>query len=207
MGTYFLQLAIHTFSPRDLDTLNVMAYDYYGTWNGQTNHHSPLLASYGQFSAEATLQHLTNLGADPAKLILGIPSYGRSFALSNPSQSGLGAGITGPGVAGLAGEAGILAYYEICQRIKDDGWTVVNDDPGVRGPYAFKGDQWVGFDDPGMVRRKAEFVKAGGYGGAMVWALDSDDFDNACGCEEYPLLKSINRVLRDYPASGSNCDA
>lgn len=26
-----------------------------------------------------------------------------------------------------------------------------------------------------------------------------------CGCEEYPLLRTINRVLRKYPESGKQC--
>ena len=36
-------------------------------------------------------------------------------------------------------------------------------------------------------------------------ALDLDDFKNTCGCEEYPLLRTINRVLRDYPGPHKNC--
>jgi hypothetical protein len=55
-------------------------------------------------------------------------------------------------------------------------------------------------------RRKSEFVKETGYGGAMIWALDLDDFENVCGCEKYPLLKTINRVLRDYPTPDPKCD-
>ena len=70
------------------------------------------------------------------------------------------------------------------------------------GPYAFKGNQWVGYDDVAMVRRKSEFIKTEGYGGAMIWALDLDDFNNECGCEKYPLLKTINRVLRQTGGSG-----
>ncbi len=46
------------------------------------------------------------------------------------------------------------------------------------GPYAYKADQWVGFDDIAMIRRKSEFVKANGFGGGMIWALDLDDFAN-----------------------------
>ena len=37
-------------------------------------------------------------------------------------------------------------------------------------------------------------------------ALDLDDFKNSCGCEEYPLLRTINRVLRDYPGPHNNCN-
>ena len=36
-------------------------------------------------------------------------------------------------------------------------------------------------------------------------ALDLDDFKNVCGCEEYPLLRTINRVLRKYPGPHNNC--
>jgi chitinase len=36
-------------------------------------------------------------------------------------------------------------------------------------------------------------------------ALDLDDFRNICDCEEYPLLRTINRVLRNYPGPHNNC--
>lgn len=36
-------------------------------------------------------------------------------------------------------------------------------------------------------------------------ALDLDDFRNACECEEYPLLRTINRVLRKYPGPHNHC--
>ena len=39
----------------------------------------------------------------------------------------------------------------------------------------------------------------------MIWALDLDDFKNICGCEEYPLLRTINRVLRDYSVPAPSC--
>lgn len=71
------------------------------------------------------------------------------------------------------------------------------------GPYAYKGNQWVSFDDADMIRKKSELVKTMNIGGAMIWALDLDDFRNSCGCETYPLLKTINRVLRNYPGRSS----
>lgn len=39
----------------------------------------------------------------------------------------------------------------------------------------------------------------------MIWALDLDDFRNVCDCEEYPLLKTINRALRNYPQRKEQC--
>lgn len=75
-------------------------------------------------------------------------------------------------------------------------------DPERRiGPYAYKGDQWVSFDDVEQVKIKAELIKSLGLGGGMVWALDLDDFKNRCQCESSPLLKTLNVVLRgkNYP--------
>ena len=86
--------------------------------------------------------------------------------------------------------------------MQHDDWKRVYHKDNAMGPYAFKGNQWVGYDDVAMVRRKSEFIKTEGYGGAMIWALDLDDFNNECGCEKYPLLKTINRVLRQTGGSG-----
>ena len=81
-------------------------------------------------------------------------------------------------------------------------WKRVYHPENAMGPYAFNGNQWVGYDDVAMDRRKSQFVLDKGYGGAMIWALDLDDFNNVCGCEKYPLLKTINRVLRNYGGKG-----
>ena len=73
------------------------------------------------------------------------------------------------------------------------------------GPYAYKGNQWVGFDDVETIRQKSQYIKDNGFGGGMIWALDLDDFNNQCGCEKYPLLKTINRVLRGYSSPDPHC--
>ncbi len=80
------------------------------------------------------------------------------------------------------------------------------DPEGAIGPYAYKGNQWTSFDDVSMIRKKSQLIKTMNIGGAMIWALDLDDFRNSCGCEPHPLLRTINRVLRDYPGPDPNCD-
>lgn len=80
---------------------------------------------------------------------------------------------------------------------------MVQDPKRRMGPYAYKGNQWVSFDDKAMIRQKAKFVRSLGLGGGMVWALDLDDFKNHCGEGVHPLLSELQSVL-SAPASGSD---
>ena len=84
----------------------------------------------------------------------------------------------------------------MCRLIKQ-GWTVNKDEknPPRMGPYATKGDQWVGFDDKDMIAQKCHYVRDNGFGGGMVWALDLDDFNNLCGEGAYPLMNTMREIL------------
>lgn len=131
-----------------------------------------------------------------------MPLYGQSFSINDPKA---GTGLNVPASAGNAGEftraAGFLSYYEICDRIHNRGWTVVQDPERRIGPYAYKGNQWVSFDDADMLRQKAQYVRDMNLGGGMVWALDLDDFRGRCGEGPHPLLHTLQEVLADPPNS------
>lgn len=192
------------------DWIAVMAYDYHGQWDKQTGHVAPMYVHPEDvtpyFNTNYTINYWIDKGADPRKLVLGMPMYGQSFSLAENKRHGLNQPTYGGGEAGEETRArGFLAYYEICERIRNNGWKVVRDRRGRMGPYAYSKDQWVSFDDVLMIRHKSEFVKAMNLGGAMIWALDLDDFRNLCDCEQYPLLRTINRVLRNYPGPAPVC--
>jgi len=54
------------------------------------------------------------LGADPEKLVLGIPNYGRSYTLLDSDNNELGSSANGRGHQGkYTKEDGYLAYYEV----------------------------------------------------------------------------------------------
>lgn len=103
---------------RDFDWIGVMTYDYHGHWDKKTGHVAPLSvhseADVVYFNTNYTLNYWIKLGADPAKLILGVPLYGQSFTLENPNNNGLNAPAKGTGQAGeFTRQAGFLAYYEV----------------------------------------------------------------------------------------------
>jgi len=191
------------------DWIAVMTYDYHGHWDKATGHVAPMYhhaeGPNPKFNANFTMKYWQELGADPKKLIMGMPTYGQAFSLKDTSNTGLNS----PASKGQAGQytraAGFLAYYEICHKIRNEGYTVVEDASGTMGPYAYKGNQWVGYDDIAMIRHKSEYIKRNGFGGGMIWALDLDDFRGNCGCGTHPLLRTINQVLRNVPGPPAGC--
>ncbi|KAL3284612.1 hypothetical protein HHI36_018766 [Cryptolaemus montrouzieri] len=187
-----------------LDWMNILSYDYHSAFESSVNHHAPLLplqeASEYDYDVELnidfTIKHYLELGADPTKLVLGIPTYGRSYTLFNPDANAIGDPADGPGEMGEATrENGYLAYYEICENIKSNDWTVVQPNEEAMGPYAYKDNQWVGFDDENIVRRKSEYVAKNGLGGIMFWAIDNDDFRGGCHGRPYPLIEAAKEAL------------
>lgn len=150
---------------------------------------------YPYFNVNYTVKYWIEKGAPPNKLVLGMPSYGRSFTLAIPSNHGTNAPTYGAGEAGqYTRAAGFLSYYEICENI-NRGWTVVSD--SLSETYAFHGNQWVSYDDANMIHIKANYIRNNGLGGGMMWALDLDDFNGtSCGQGRYPILTELNKVLR-----------
>ncbi|KAJ8889918.1 hypothetical protein PR048_009423 [Dryococelus australis] len=143
-----------------------------------------------------TVKHLIELGADRDKLVVGIPTYGRSYTLFNPDATDIGAPADGPGEQGDATrEKGYLAYYEICENLEKNDWEVVQPNPSAMGPYAYKGNQWVGYDDEDIVRRKAKYVSENALGGIMFWAIDNDDFRGKCHGRPYPLIEAGKEAM------------
>jgi chitinase len=46
---------------------------------------------------------------------------------------------------------------------------------------------------------QVKYIKNMGFGGAMAWTVDLDDFNNLCCREPFPLLRTINRILGSVP--------
>merc|ERR1719288_53063 len=195
---------------QDLDFFNLLTYDYHAAQEPAVNHHSPLYrpddwSEYDfrkDLNIDSTVRFYLDNGATRDKLVLGIPTYGRSFTLANPDVHEIGSPATGPGEQGSGTkEDGYLAYYEICNKILNDAWDLVTQYPGFMGPYAHSGNQWVGFDDVDAVVEKAFYVAEEELGGIMFWTIDNDDFRGTCGKTPYPLIESAKEAMYSVKSS------
>lgn len=191
-----------------VDFINIMSYDFHGKWESKTGHNAPLFASSSetewrkQLSMDFGIKLWERMGAPKSKLVVGLATYGRSFTLANSAQTGMNAATSGGGKAGeFTREAGFLAFYEICDMLKQGASYHWDEEQAV--PYAVQGDQWVGFDDELSIRNKVKWLNEQGYAGAMVWALDMDDFKGTCTPKKYPLIRAMAEGLFNLPARPS----
>ena len=116
-----------------------------------------------------------------------------------------------------------LDFLKICTFLKN-GATQAWDAPQYV-PYAYKGNEWVGYDNvksfnikvrsaPPMccelspefpkikwllvssILKQAEWLKQNNFGGAMIWAIDMDDFTGTfCNQGKFPLTNTLKDVL------------
>ena len=200
-----------------LDFVNVMTYDFYGPWLNIAGHHSPLYATKGdqrELSVESSIQFWLKSGISRNKLIMGIPTYARSFTMARTGvQDHYARSFTmartgvqdqelhpqsrGPGSPGpiTRGDKGTLSFPEVCLILRE---------PGIRqfwnhdwsAPFLIQGDQWIGYENVSSVKVKTEFVKEMRLGGAMIWAINLDDVTGSCeGNIRMPLSYTISDGL------------
>ncbi|XP_067387544.1 acidic mammalian chitinase-like, partial [Emydura macquarii macquarii] len=174
-------------------------YDFHGGWDPVTGHNSPLYegsADYGDYkylNCKYAMEYWNDNGVPAEKLLMGFPTYGRSFTLTS-SNTGVGAPASGAGSAGpYTREAGFWAYYEICTFLNTAEVRWIDDQ---KVPYAVKGNEWVGYDDKCSYKHKVKYLKEKNFGGAMVWAIDLGDFlGSFCNEGKYPLISELKRLL------------
>ncbi|XP_064101156.1 endochitinase-like [Macrobrachium nipponense] len=198
-----------------LDAIHLMTYDLRGNWCNFADTHSMLFTrptwdkwtSYETLNVNDGALLWEEFGCPANKLVVGTPFYARTYTLASPSMHDIHAGIKqwiGGGNPGPYTEAyGTLAYFEVCKMMLDDAAWVDEYDAEGFVPYTYKDDQWVGYEDPDSLKLKVDHVKEKGYLGAMVWAIDQDDWHNWCGLGANPMMNVIYNGLKDYVVPGT----
>lgn len=194
---------------KSLDFINLMAYDLHGGWEKTTGHHTDsnphLRYSMEALSVVNSVKYWLSKGMDERKLILGLAPYGRSFQLADRCNNGINAPASAAGTGGqYTGEAGFLAYHEICKINWASKTCTTNSQ--VKAPFGSDGTNFIGYDDEESIAYKINnIVKPNNLGGIMVWALDLDDFSNHCGDGSYPIIKAAKQALNTNNFGFSQC--
>jgi len=162
----------------NLDFATVQGYDFYGTWQPQTNHQSQLFnpaanpaPANQRYSVDSAVSKLTSIGAPANKLVVGLPAYGRGWTgVPNVNNGLYQNGTAVPIKQGQMFEAGIADY----KFVKNFPGTVFRDSTNG-AVWKYNGTEFWTYDDPALIQSKGAFVKSRGLGGLMIWSLDGDD--------------------------------
>ncbi|XP_011138223.1 chitinase-like protein Idgf4 [Harpegnathos saltator] len=178
----------------------------------EADYPAPIYGSYGRVAEDnidvSTRYWLEN-GTPGSKIVVGIPTYGRTWKLTSDSQiSGVPPIVTdGPGAAGPhTNEPGLLSYAEICAKLTEHAagrLRRVSDPSKKYGSYAYQaynsdsGEEgiWTGYEDPDTAGIKAGFVKSRGFGGVAIVDLSLDDFRGVCTGDKYPIIRGAKYKL------------
>ncbi|KAF5956274.1 hypothetical protein HYC85_003499 [Camellia sinensis] len=170
---------------KNLDWINVMCYDYHGSWDtSATGAQAALFDPKSNISTSYGLRSWIKAGLPPSKLIMGLPLYGRTWRLKDPRSHGVGA----PAVAVGPGSDGVLTYSEVEAFNRANNATVVYDGVTV-STYSVAGTSWIGYDDARSTTVKIEFAQVLGLRGYFFWAVNGDydwkiSTQGVCKCED-----------------------
>jgi chitinase len=173
---------------RSLDWINLMTYDYHGTWETAAGFVAPLHrdpADPSQTNADASVSLYLKEGVPAAKLTLGQPFYGKGW---EGCDAGRGGGLYQSCRAPVSDPP--EATFEFA-RLVDEGY-LVRDSSGAytiggrgftrhwsaaaRVPYLYNPATrvFISYDDEASIREKSRYVAEKGLRGAMYWELDAD---------------------------------
>lgn len=175
-----------------MDWVNVMTYDMAGDWTDYAGHHSPLFASSKQpgkpRSTELSMKYLLARGMPADRLALGIPLYGKGFAVSEPYAS---TKDKKPRQRSPGGH-----YSRLVQLQKEHGWTRKWDDE-TKSPWLVAPDRSavIGFDDAESVALKTKWAMKLGLRGVFFWEINQDRLGDGTN----PLQEAARKKFDERP--------
>ncbi|MBD2515623.1 hypothetical protein H6G93_11470 [Nostoc sp. FACHB-973] len=156
-----------------VDFINVMTYDYKGTWEADTltGHQAALYGSPGtKDTASWAVQYYKNAGVDPKDIVLGLPLYGRTWTGVEPGGKNDGLFQSGTPVID-----GGVRYSTLHDKLGTNGYQSFWDN-NAKVPYIYSANEKVfhTYEDKISIGAKTDYVKQQGIGGAFFWETPGD---------------------------------
>ncbi len=180
-----------------LDMINLMTYDFYGSWDELSNHHTPLyptLNGDADWCVDGAFSLLTqNFNVPTEKINIGLAFYGK--ALANCTQ--LNGSHTGYDSVNFPSDQGQPHYYTIMENISDFDYYW---DDSVKSPYLLSNtlNTFVTYDDTTSIRYKAEYIMSNNAMGALIWELTGDYTESFSGSGIISETPLVDKVIETY---------
>lgn len=151
--------------------LFIMGYDYHWAGSSESGPSDPLYGGPGtvwasDYALDWTVGDYLFYGANPDRVILGLPLYGRAYVTANnnvPTAS--------------QGDAGTVLWATAQSELAANGGGAL--EPGARSRYYRIGSDQHWVNDVETMRERIQFAMGEGLAGVGFWALNYDDEDAA----------------------------
>jgi chitinase len=188
-----------------VDTVNLMAYDYYEPDDGSTTgHNAPLFTNPDDpkhVSADRSVREYEAAGVPDAKIVLGVPFYGHEWGQVPAQNHGLfQPGKPVPGAFARYGNIVTSMLSPATSNTAQNQGFVRYWDSAASVPYLYNASAqiFVSYDDPQSIALKCKYVIDHHLGGVMFWDYAADPTG--------ALLNTIDSTLL-HPASGTEAQA
>jgi chitinase len=155
-----------------VDTVNLMAYDYYEPGSDLvTGNHAPLFTNPSdpkKISAADSVAAFEKAGVPAAKILLGVPFYGHMWGQVLDTNHGLfQPGKPVPNT--------YAPYSAIVSTMLNHGYARFWDEK-ASVPYLYNAQKqiFVSYEDPQSIAAKCEYVVTHHLGGVMFWDYSND---------------------------------
>lgn len=173
---------------QSLDWFNVMAYDFYGSFDIHTNHHAalypnpadptpnqPQMYFKAKYNTSDAVQAYLAGGVPAEKIVVGIPFYGRGWDDVPPVNNGLFQRSGGASTIGTW-EPAVFDYDDIVANHSGPAGENVFWDDAAKASYIYdaKNRRFISYESIESCSAKMDFINQRNLGGAMFWELSQD---------------------------------
>jgi len=157
---------------RYVDTVNLMAYDYYEPGSESvTGNHAPLFTDSADpkaISADRSIRAYEKAGVPAEKILLGVPFYGHEWGqvaqqnhgLFQPGKAVPGAYAPFSAIDGNQLGSGFTRYWDSAASV----------------PFLYNAEKqiFISYEDPESLKAKCKYVRDHKMGGVMFWDYSGD---------------------------------
>ncbi|UOQ86699.1 glycoside hydrolase family 18 protein [Gracilibacillus salinarum] len=171
-----------------VDFIDIMTYDFNGSWQKTSAHNAPLFAdpqakeagvsSTEVFNVATAIQGHLDAGVPSDKLVMGMPFYGRSWGGCDSDGDSHNGGYyqNCEGAGNGTWEAGVYDYDDIIKNKLTDNQFTAHWNDAAKVPYLYNEQtgEFISYDDKRSIAAKVAYVENLELGGAMIWELSAD---------------------------------
>ncbi|KFY18212.1 hypothetical protein V492_00069 [Pseudogymnoascus sp. VKM F-4246] len=165
-----------------------MTYDLHGQWDYENKWSSSgcpggncLRSHVNMTETTNSLVMITKAGVATNKIVVGVPSYGRSFKMTDPKCRGPMCTFVGPESAAKPGKCtktpGYIANAEIKEIINGGGAIQTWNDKKIDSDFLiYEGTEWVSYLTKQHKDQRLVSYFLAHFAGTVDWAVDLEDY-------------------------------